>query len=167
MKYVLDASVAVAATRPREPTHAPAQQRVARILAGHDSIVVPVLFSVEVAAALSRTGSPASTIGEYVDSLLAPPTVVVSLGVARARRVRAVAIRARLRSADAFYVWLAAREGLPLVTSDREIFERAGTIAYASTRTHRRQPPATFRASYRPQGDRLAIGSLETFLHER
>ena len=57
--------------------------------------------------------------------------------------------------------------GLPYFDATIETSERAGTIDYASTRTHRGQPPATFRASYRPQGDRLAIGSLETFLHER
>ena len=48
MRYVLDASVAVAAAHPSEPTHAAALGRVARVLHGDDDIVVPTLFPIEI-----------------------------------------------------------------------------------------------------------------------
>ena len=37
----------------------------------------------------------------------------------------AVALRGRLRGADAVYVWLASSRGLPLCTLDHEMAERA------------------------------------------
>ena len=63
MRLVLDASVAVAAARVREPSHRAAQARVARILRGEDELIVPTIFSVEVVAALAR-------VDELKDSLL-------------------------------------------------------------------------------------------------
>jgi predicted nucleic acid-binding protein len=40
-RLVLDASVAVAAAKPTEVTHAAARRRLTRVLSGHDEIVVP------------------------------------------------------------------------------------------------------------------------------
>jgi predicted nucleic acid-binding protein len=50
--------------------------------------------------------------------------MVVPLGPRAARRARETAMRWQLRAADAVYVWLAAREGLPLCTLDREVARR-------------------------------------------
>jgi predicted nucleic acid-binding protein len=58
MKLVLDASVAVAASRPNEPSHAVSRARITRVLAGHDEIVVPAIFPIEVGASLARVGDP-------------------------------------------------------------------------------------------------------------
>jgi predicted nucleic acid-binding protein len=54
MKYVLDASVAVASLRPNEPHHAAAVAYLAPLLKGRDAIVVPAIFRIEVASALAR-----------------------------------------------------------------------------------------------------------------
>jgi hypothetical protein len=54
-----------------------------------------------------------------------PGRTIVALGRRSARAVRHVVGLTRLRAVDALYVWLAAREGLPLVTFDREILRRA------------------------------------------
>jgi predicted nucleic acid-binding protein len=50
VRYVLDASVAVAALRANEPFHADALRRCLPLFAGRDEIVVPALFDVEVAS---------------------------------------------------------------------------------------------------------------------
>jgi predicted nucleic acid-binding protein len=59
MRLVLDASVAVAAARPNEPSHAASRARIERVLAGSDEIVVPAIFPIEVGASLARVGDPA------------------------------------------------------------------------------------------------------------
>lgn len=123
MRLVLDASVAVAAARPREPGHRRSRTRVDDVLSGTDGIVVPSLFGIEVAASLARIGVALPAIRSYVDALLAG-AAVVTLGPRAARRVRETAMRWRLRAADAVYVWLAEREGVPLCTLDEEIGRR-------------------------------------------
>ena len=128
MRYVLDASVAVAAVRPNEPTHAAARARVAGVLQGVDQLVVPVLFRIEVAAALARAGWSAASIDGYVDTLTRPPCELVMLGPKRARRIQRTAVQTRLRAADTCYVWLASREAVPLVTSDREVLLRGAAL---------------------------------------
>lgn len=124
---MLDASVAVAAARPQEPSYTSAFGRVSRILAGLDEIVVPALFRIEVASALSRTGFEPKWVELHVEQLLASATVVV-VGPIRSKRVQRVAMAAKLRAADATYVWLASREGIPLVTLDGEVLIRGAAL---------------------------------------
>ncbi len=125
MKLVLDASVAVAAARAGEPHHAPSRARVEGILAGSDELIVPALFGIEVAASLARVGLALPAIRAYVDAILAGATVV-SLGPRASRQAREVAMRWRLRAADAVYVSVAQRHAVPLCTLDREVERRAG-----------------------------------------
>ncbi len=95
------------------------------IFTGRDELVVPALFPIEVTSALARrAGWPQPQIAKYVARLLAPPTRVVAIGVKRARAAAQMAAVTRLRAADALYVWLASREGVPLVSSDVEIRQR-------------------------------------------
>jgi predicted nucleic acid-binding protein len=124
VRLVLDASVAVAAARPREPGHRRSRARIEAVLAGTDTIVVPTLFGIEVAASLARVGVALPALRLYVDELLAGATVV-PLGARAARQSRETAMRWRLRAADAVYVWAAGREGVPLCTLDAEIARRA------------------------------------------
>lgn len=49
----------------------------------------------------------------------------VTLGPRSARAASSTASRTRLRTGDAIYVWVAEREGLPLVSLDAEILGRA------------------------------------------
>jgi predicted nucleic acid-binding protein len=129
VKIVLDASVAVAAVRPNEPTYARARARVNAILTGKNALLVPALFPIEVTSALARRAAwPKAQIGIYVASLLAPPCRLVTIGPRRAESIAAVAATTRLRAADAIYVWLAATNGAALVTSDDEILQRVGTL---------------------------------------
>lgn len=88
---------------------------------------MPSLFQIEVASALSRTGFEASWVNAHVEHLLASATVVV-LGPVRAGRIQRVAMATKLRAADATYVWLAGREGIPLVTLDGEVVRRGVSV---------------------------------------
>jgi predicted nucleic acid-binding protein len=124
MKYVLDASIAVAAARANEPLHKVARAKLELIEQGVDSIVVPALFEVEVAASLARRGLPTADVNFYVDALMARAEIR-TIGPRRAREVRTLAIAAQLRAADATYVWVAQRAGIPLLTDDAEILTRA------------------------------------------
>lgn len=125
--YVLDASVAVAAVRPGEAGHAAARARLAALLTGADSIVVPAIFDVEVCATLVRADAPLAAARKFLDRDLGARRLV-TLGPRAARAISGVAARARLRAADAAYVWVASSRGLPLVTLDREIAQRVGTL---------------------------------------
>ena len=124
MKYILDASVAVAALRKTEPSHVDALRRCMPLFAGHDEIVVPALFDIEVVSALVRRGAAPASVALFFERHFASRKLV-TIGPRTARAVRTVVGLTRLRAADALYVWLAAREGLPLVTADREVLSRA------------------------------------------
>jgi predicted nucleic acid-binding protein len=124
MKYVLDASVAVAALRRNEPDHAAALRHCMPLFAGHDQTVVPAIFDIEVVAALVRRGAPVNRVSQFFARHFASRTLV-TIGPRTARAVQTVVGLTRLRAADALYVWLAAREGLPLVTTDGEVLQRA------------------------------------------
>lgn len=133
MKYVLDASVAVAALRRGEPDHDLALARCMPLFAGRDEIVVPAIFDVEVVSALVRRGATQAAVDRFFEKHFAARTLI-TIGPRAARSARALASKARLRAADALYVWVAAREGLTLVTGDVEVLQRGGAVV-------RVQPP--------------------------
>jgi predicted nucleic acid-binding protein len=128
MKLVLDASIAVAAVRPNEPSHAASRARVGRVLAGHDEFIVPAIFPIEVGASLARVGEPTAAVCAYVDALISVAIAVATIGPLRARSIRDMAIASRLRAADAAYVWLAAHEAAPLCTLDKEMTQRGSAF---------------------------------------
>ncbi len=131
MIYVLDASVAVAALRDGEPGHTAALRRCMPLFAGRDEIVVPSIFDIEVTSALVRRGVTPDRVAAFFDRHLASRRLV-TIGPRVVRAVRTVVNATRLRAADALYVWLAAHEGVPLVTTDHEIIQRA-SLAGART----------------------------------
>lgn len=124
MKYVLDASVAIAALRDTEPLHKEALRRCMPLFAGEDEIVVPAIFDLEVTSALLRRGAALASVGRFFTAHLTARTLV-TVGPRAIGAVRNVIEKTRLRAADALYVWVAVREGLVLVTADREVLERA------------------------------------------
>ena len=90
-------------------------------------MLVPSIFRVEVASALTRAGVDAALTRRYLENLLSMAEVV-TLGPVRTRQVQEIAMRTRLRAADAIYVWLAARENLTLVTLDQEMLARSAGL---------------------------------------
>jgi predicted nucleic acid-binding protein len=127
MKLVLDASVAVAALRPTEPQHQAALHRCQGFFLGHDEIVVPAIFDVEVVSALVRRGVPAQTVSSLFQAHFATRRLV-TIGPRAVTAAVAVAHATRLRAADSLYVWLASRESLPLITLDNEVIQRAPLV---------------------------------------
>ncbi len=127
MRICLDASVAVTAHRASEPSHAVSRLRVDRVLAGADELVVPALFPLEVASALSRNGIDPKVVIGYVEALLAHAELV-TIGPKRAPLIQAVAMATKLRAADATYAWVAGRERVTLVTLDGEVLKRAASV---------------------------------------
>lgn len=126
MRYVLDASVAVAALRKTEPGHVDALRRCMPLFAGRDEIVVPAIFDIEVVSALVRRGAAAASVERFFEKHFGSRRLV-TIGPRAARGARAIASSTRLRAADALYVWLAARESLPLITADVEVLQRGAS----------------------------------------
>lgn len=124
MRYVLDASVAVAGLRKNEPNHVRARARLQRILEGEDEIVAPALFVAEVGSALARRGWEMRHVTRAL-TMLVPDAALVTIGPRAAGRIARLAVAAKLRAADAAYAWVAVRHGLPLCTLDHELAERA------------------------------------------
>jgi predicted nucleic acid-binding protein len=122
--YVLDASVAVAALRSSEAGHESALRRCTPLFTGSEDVIVPAIFDIEVVAALVRRGAEPGRVAAFFDAHFATRKLV-TIGPRAALAVRTVVGLTGLRAADALYVWLAAREGLPLVTADAEILQRA------------------------------------------
>jgi predicted nucleic acid-binding protein len=50
---------------------------------------------------------------------------LVNIGPRAVRAARAIVNATRLRAAAALYVWVAAREAVPLVTADQDVIQRA------------------------------------------
>lgn len=128
MRYVLDASIAVAAEKLNEPMHAAARARVDRVLSGVDELCVPAIFAGEVASALTRsTNRSAVDILAYVHALLSDAEVF-TIGPRASLAIAAVATQSRLRAADSAYVWAARHAGVALVTVDEEMLRRSGLL---------------------------------------
>ena len=70
---------------------------------------------------------------KFIDALTTAPHEVVTLGPRATRAARAVAVNSKLRGADALYVWLARRKGVPLSTLDREIISRGAPFCSIAT----------------------------------
>ena len=125
--FVLDASVAVASLQTTSAAYAAARACIARILVGTDSIVVPAIFEVEVTAALARGGVGALQVSRFVGPLLANARVV-TVGPRFARAAARLASNASLRGMDAIYVTVASREGVDVVTLDKDVLSRASRV---------------------------------------
>lgn len=94
------------------------------LFAGRDEIVVPAIFDIEITSALVRRGIGPDRVALLFERHFAARRLV-TIGPRAALAVRSVVVRTRLRAADALYAWLASREGLPLVTIDPELLDRA------------------------------------------
>ncbi len=124
VKYVLDASVAVAALRKTEPFHVESLRHCMPLFRGKDQILVPATFEIEVVSALVRRGAAPARVAVLFERSFAARRAV-TIGPRAALAVRAIVGRTRLPAAAALYAWLAARDNLPLVTIDRELLDRA------------------------------------------
>lgn len=121
----IDASVFVRASTPDEGGFE--ESRALLLALGHSlqPIVLPTLLRPEVAGAVSRglrdSGSAAAVLAE-IDRL--PGVIFVPLDAALAEEAAKIAVRSRMRGADAVYAATARRFDAILVTLDNEQRDR-------------------------------------------
>ena len=128
----VDASVFVASCHQREPGYADSCAFLAALRDVGLPLIEPAILPVEVAAALSRSGSDTALAREYASAILALPRLtVVSVDSRLARRAVEIAAENRLRGADALYATVAVLYGARLVTLDREQLQRAPAVVSA------------------------------------
>ena len=120
-RYIIDASVIVAALLRPEADHVDARA-VLQALAEHGAeLAAPSILLPEIASALARRGAAAADIEDIVaaiETLHAGHMAPVDEDLAR--RSALLAARQRLRGCDAVYVALAAENGAVLVSLDAE-----------------------------------------------
>ena len=124
--FTLDASVFVAACRPREPGHTDSRALLQAVRQAETPLIEPAILPVEIAAALSRTGDDPASARDYAEAVMAlPGLTLLSLDERLARRALALAATHKLRGADALYAAAAAQYGARLVSLDTEQLKRA------------------------------------------
>jgi predicted nucleic acid-binding protein len=128
MRLVLDASVAIASSRPKEPSFRAARARVVRAIQGDDELVVPAIFGAEIAGVLVRLQEREDKIRALIESMTTAPHEVVPIRTVGARQLVNIAIAAKTRGADTTYIWLAKRQKLPLCTLDKEMADAARAL---------------------------------------
>lgn len=123
---VIDASVWVSRQLPEDVKHAIAVAWLDQKVPQGVALAIPVTALAEIAGAVTRRSGQSSRGWQAAASTAAVPRLQIveideSLGLFAAQ----VAADYRLRGADALYVAVAARLGMPLVTFDNEQATRA------------------------------------------
>jgi predicted nucleic acid-binding protein len=131
---VVDASVWVSRLVSADVHHARTRRWFAREDRRGGLFVTPALALPELSGAIARRTGAAQLAEQAVRRVLALPGLrVAPLDADLAEHAATLAARLALRGADAIYVALAGRLGLPLVSWDREQRARAaGTIEVAA-----------------------------------
>lgn len=123
---VVDASVWISSLSPGEVGHLPSRRWLAAHLGAGGQVIAPTLLPVEVAGAIARRSGDA-LLGELAMNavLILPALYLIGLDGQLSMHAARLAAELRLRGADAVYVALAHRLGIPLITWDREQLTRA------------------------------------------
>lgn len=129
---VVDASVLVSVLLPGDLRHAASRRWLRAYTAGPETLFAPSLLLVEVAGAMARiTGDSARGQRAWTELMRMPGLRVVQIDRGLTLIAARLAANLRLRGADAVYVAVAYRLGVPLVTWDREQLDRAGAVIAA------------------------------------
>ena len=123
---VVDACVWIAAFLPRDAHHPPALELVKQLERRRLQVTLPTLALAETCGAIARRSDSLEVAPPILQFVLAQPWIEhIAIDAALGREAASLAMRCRLRGVDAVYVALATTRGLPLITLDQEIFERA------------------------------------------
>lgn len=130
----IDSSVFVSAARSSEAGNRDSTEFLAWVRRERPRLFLPALLTVEVATALSRTGSAASLAQHYALSIAQlPNTVLVPLDEGLARQATTLGAQDRLGGADAVYLATASQFAAELITLDNEQRQRGAAIVQTLT----------------------------------
>jgi len=128
---VVDASVWVSRFVLSDAHHTVSREWLGRRAEHEELVVAPGILLAEVAGAVARRSGRARLGHRAVTDLLSwGPLRLVPLDALLAETAAYLAADLVLRGADAAYVAVAQRLGVPLVTWDREQRERAGVLVH-------------------------------------
>ena len=131
--YVVDGSVWVSRMLPRDRNHRSSLDWLTEA-ARTDLLIEPMLLLPETGGPIARETDDTSLAVEIVPILQRLPYVrLVPLGESLARFSADLAAVLRIRGAHAFYVALASRLNIPLVTWDNQQLERGRRAATTVT----------------------------------
>lgn len=134
MNVTVDASVWLAALSPVEHEHPSSASLISALIARAVQLHQPGLFVIEVCATVARRTQDRRLALLAARTTLATPGLVVhELDHRLAALAAEVAATCALRAADAVYVATAQNAAATLVTLDRELRERAETVALVRT----------------------------------
>ncbi len=125
--YVVDASVWVSRFVPGDEHHAASRRWLAARVSGGEGVVSPALVLPEGAGAIARRTNFAD-LGNRAAAMMEklPNVRLVPIDGPLADRAARLAAELRLRGADAVYLAVSYRLGIPLVTWDQEQLTRGG-----------------------------------------
>ncbi len=128
---VVDASVWVSRFAPSDPHHIVSREWLERRAEQEELVIAPGILLAEVGSAVARRTGRARLGHRAVTDLLSWGLLrLMPLDPLLAEAAAYLAVDLALRGADATYVAVARRLGVPLVTWDREQRERAGVLVH-------------------------------------
>jgi predicted nucleic acid-binding protein len=124
--YTIDASVFINAFIPSEIGHQKSKALLNFLKSEGIPMIAPTLLLPETAAAISRVYNDKKLAIRFAEQLRAIPQILfVPLDDLLSRQSIGTAANFQLRGSDAVYVSVALRYACPLVTLDREQYDRA------------------------------------------
>jgi predicted nucleic acid-binding protein len=125
MKLVVDSNIFIGGLDPKDALHQECLPVVERIVTGEIEALCPVLVLVETTCAFRRrtTVDLAFNVKEALARL--PSILWLDINTDVAERACVLGIQTGLRGTDALVLQVAEQYGVPLVTMDREIRDKA------------------------------------------
>lgn len=126
---IVDANIWIARYITTDAYHAQSTQWLNHQASAGTGLVGPQFVLPEVAGAVARITGSSLRGQEALNHLLAIPRLrLVPVDRTLFLEAASLAARLRLRGADSVYVAVARRLGLPLVTWDQQVAQRAGVV---------------------------------------
>ena len=126
MKLVIDSNIFVASLDPRDIFHAECLPVFEKILNLEFEALCPTIVLVETACVIRRrTGSEDIASKIYKNLALLPSINWLDVTLEVAERACMLGVKTGLKGGDAIVIQVAEQHGIPLLTKDREIKEKA------------------------------------------
>lgn len=130
IRVVLDTSIVIKWFRTEEPDVASALKLVEDHIEGRVRLLLPEWLFCELANVLRfKPGMTATTVKQALSALEDLSPEVIGLSDAQLEKAVEIAFETRLTVYDALFMAAAVHEGLPLVTADRRLAQKARSVA--------------------------------------